>query len=136
MSLEQRAKILEITTSKTCGVRDIIQLLEMKTSNITSLLKKMEEEQLITTQFAKKKKKGRPKKCIITTSLGHEFLETYKKLNLNILKSRKTDLNHAAKDAEYAKRLAETGHSPFQIFLELNTIASNIKNSSENHQPV
>jgi len=136
MSLEQRAKILEITTSKTCGVRDIIQLLKMKTSHVTSLLKKMEEEQLITTQSAKNRKKGRPKKLIITTSLGHEFLETYKKLNLNILQSRKTDLNHAAKDAMYAKRLAETGHSPFQIFLELNTIASNIKNSSENHQPV
>jgi DNA-binding PadR family transcriptional regulator len=136
MSLEQRAKILEITTSKNCGVRDIIQLLKMKTSNITSLLKKMEEEQLITTQSAKNRKKGRPKKRFITTSLGHEFLETYKKLNLNILQSRKTDLNHAAKDAKYAKRLAETGHSPFQIFLELNTIASNIKNSSENHQPV
>jgi DNA-binding PadR family transcriptional regulator len=136
MSLEQRAKILEITTSSTCGVRDIIQMLKMKTSNIISLLKKMEEEQLITTQSAKNRKKGRPKKCIITTSLGHAFLETYKKLNLNILQSRKTDLNHAAKDAKYAKRLAETGHSPFQIFLELNTIASNIKNSSENHQPV
>ena len=136
MSLEQRAKILEITTSKTCGVRDLIHLLKMKTSNITSLLKKMEEEKLITTQFVKNRKKGRPKKLIITTSLGHEFLETYKKLNLNMLKSRKSDLDHAAKDAKYAKRLVETGHSPFQIFLELNTIASNIKNSSENHQAV
>ena len=136
MSLEQRAKILEITTSKTCGVRDLIHLLKMKTSNITSLLKKMEEEQLISTQFAKKNKKGRPKKRVIPTSLGHEFLETYKKLNLNIIKSRKTDLDHAAKDAKYAERLVENGHSPFQIFLELNTIASNIKNSSENHQNV
>jgi DNA-binding PadR family transcriptional regulator len=108
----------------------------MKTSNITSLLKKMEEEQLISTKSAKKNKKGRPKKRVIPTPLGHEFLETYKKLNLNIIKSRKTDLHHAAKDAKYAERLAETGHSPFQIFLELNTIASNIKNSSENHQAV
>jgi DNA-binding MarR family transcriptional regulator len=136
MFIEQRAKILEITTSKTCGVRDLIQLLKMKTSNITSLLKKMEEEQLISTQFAKKNKKGRPKKRVIPTPLGHEFLETYMKLNLSIIKSRKTDLDHAAKDAKYAERLVETGHSPFQIFLELNTIASNIKNSSENHQNV
>lgn len=136
MSLEQRARILKLTTASTCGVRDITQLLKMKTSNIISLLKKMEEEQLITTQSAKTRKKGRPKKCFTKTSLGHEFLETYKKLNINILKSRKQDLDHAAKDAMYAKRLVETGHSPFQIFLELNTIASNIKNSSENHQTV
>jgi DNA-binding MarR family transcriptional regulator len=136
MSLEQRARILELITSSTYGVRDLIQLLKIKTSNATLLLKKMEEEQLIATQPAKTKNKGRPKKHITTTSLGLEFLEAYKKLNTKILKSRKTDLDRAVKDAKYAKRLVETGHSPFQIFLELNTIASNIKNSSENHQTV
>jgi len=93
----------------------------------------MDEEQLIKIQSAAIQKKGRPKKYIITTSLGYEFLDAYKKLNINILRARKQDLDHAAKDAMDANRLIENGHSPFQIFLELNMIASNIKNSSENH---
>jgi predicted transcriptional regulator len=136
MSLEQRARIIEITTSSNCGVREIVHLLKMKTSNVISLLRKMDEEQLIKIQFAQSQKKGRPKKYVKTTSLGYEFLDSYKKLNINILRARKQDLNHAAKDAMYANQLIENGHSPFQVFMELNTIASNIKNSSENHQPV
>jgi len=135
MSLEERARIIEITASSNCGVRDIVHLLKMKTSNVISLLRKMNEEQLIKIQFDQSQKKGRPKKYVITTSLGYEFLESYKKLNINILRARKQDLNHAAKDAMYANRLIENGHSPYQLFMELNMIASNIKNSSENHQP-
>jgi len=90
----------------------------------------MEEEKLIQVQFAKGPKKGRPKKCITASSLGYDFLDSYKKLNLKRLTARKADLDHAVKDAMYACRLAESGHSTFQVFMELNTIASNIKNSS------
>jgi DNA-binding PadR family transcriptional regulator len=136
MSLEQRAKILEITAVSPCGVREIVHLLKLKTSNVISLLRKMGEEQLIDIQLANGPKKGRPKKCITSTSLGQEFLDAYKKLNLKPLRARKQDLNHAAKDALYASRLVEGGHSPFQIFMELNIIASNIKNSSETHQSI
>ena len=133
MSLEQRARILEITTSSPCGVREIVHLLKLKTSNVISLLRKMNEEQLIEIRFAADPKKGRPKKCITTAPLGCDFLEAYKKLNMKPLRARKQDLNHAAKDAMYASRLVESGHSPFQVFMELNMIARNIKNSSETH---
>ena len=130
MSLEQRARILQVVTSRPCGVRDIVQLLKIKSSNIVSLLRRMEEEKLIEVQFAKGPKKGRPKKCITASSLGYDFLDSYRKLNLKRLTARKADLDHAVKDAMYASRLAENGHSTFQVFMELNAIASNIKNSS------
>jgi predicted transcriptional regulator len=130
MSLEQRARILQAVTSRVCGVRDLVQLLKLKSSNLISLLRQMEEEKLIEVQFAKGAKKGRPKKRITASSLGYDFLDSYKKLNLKRLTARKADLDHAVKDALYACRLAEKGHSTFQVFMELNTIASNIKNSS------
>jgi len=133
MSLEQRAKILEITSSSPRGVREIVHLLKLNTSNVISLLNKMGEEQLIEMHPAEVPKKGRPKKCVIATSLGFEYLNDFKKLNMIPLKARKQDLNHAAKDAQYASRLVENGHSPFQVFLELNMIARNIKNSSKTH---
>lgn len=133
MSLKQRANILEIATSSRCGVREIVHSLRNKTSNVISLLKKMTEEQLIEMRFAAGSKKGRPKKCVTATPLGYDFLDAYKKLNMKPLRARKQDLNHAAKDAMYASRLAERGHSPFQMFLELNMIASNIADSSETY---
>jgi DNA-binding PadR family transcriptional regulator len=136
MSLEQRARILKIATSSSCGVREIVHLLKLKTSTVISLLRKMTEEQLIEIRLAKVSKKGRPKKCVIATPLGCEFLDTYQKLKMKPLKARKEDLEHAAKDALYANRLVENGHSPFQVFMELNIIARNIKDSSENHQTV
>ena len=131
MSLEQRAKILHATTFSTeCGVRDLVLMVKMKNSNVVSLLRHMEQERLIEVHFAKGKKKGRPKKLVAVTALGNDFLDSYRKLNLKRLRSTKADLDRAVKDAQYARRLADRGHSPFEVFMELNAIASNIKNSS------
>jgi DNA-binding PadR family transcriptional regulator len=136
MSLDQRAQILTAITSTTYGVRDLVRSLKWKTSNIVSLLKKMNEEQLIALQQVTRSKRGRPKKNIMCTPLGSEFLATYKKLKMTPLRARKEDLERAAKDAAYTSRLVAKGHSPFQIFMELNTIASNIKVSSETSETV
>ena len=62
MSLEQRARILQVVTSRPCGVRDIVKLLKIKSSNIVSLLRRMEEEKLIEVQFAKVSKEGQTQK--------------------------------------------------------------------------
>lgn len=136
MSLEQRAQILEAITSTTCGVRDLVQLLKWKTSNVISLLRKMNEEQLIALQQVTYSKRGRPKKNIACTPLGLEFLETYKRLKMKPLRARKEDLEHAVRDALYTSRLVENGHSPFKIFMELNMIARNIKVSSETSETI
>jgi len=131
MSSDQRAQILEAAASTASGVRDLTQRLKWKTSNVISLLRKMSEEQLIEFKQAADSKRGRPKKNVTCTPLGFEFLETYKKLRIKPLRARKEDLDHAAKDAENVSRLVANGHSPFQVFMELNTIARNIKVSSE-----
>ena len=136
MSLDQRAQILEAAVSTTCGVRDLVQVLEWKTSKVVSLLREMNKEQLIDFQQVKYSKRGRPKKNIICTQLGFEFLETYRKLKMKPLRARKEDLEHAVRDASYISRLVANGHSPFQIFMELNTIASNIKVSSETSEAI
>jgi DNA-binding PadR family transcriptional regulator len=136
MSLDQRAKILTAITSTTYGVRDLVQSLKWKTSNVVFLLKKMNEEQLIELQQVTHSKRGRPKKSIMCTPLGFEFLAAYKKLKMTPLRARKEELAHAAKDAAYASRLVAYGHSPFQIFMELNTIARNIKVSSETSETI
>ena len=47
------------------------------------------------------------------------------------LQARKEDFERAVKHALYTQRLVDHGHSPFKLFMELNTIALNIKKSSE-----
>jgi DNA-binding PadR family transcriptional regulator len=106
-------------------------MLKWKTAKVISLLRKMNEEKLIDLREGAHLRRGRPKKNMTCTALGFEFLETYRKLETKPIRARKEDFDRAVKDAAYAGRLVENGHSPFQIFMELNAIARNIKISSE-----
>jgi DNA-binding PadR family transcriptional regulator len=134
MSLEQRAQVLESVASNPCGVRELIQRLNWKASRVVSLLKRMETERLIELKQVASSRRGRPKKQVAFTSLGIEFLEDYKRLKMKPIRARKEDLQRAVKDALYAERLVAKGHSPFSLFMELNTIARNIKVASETRQ--
>ena len=132
MSLDQRAKILEAATSNSFGVKEIIQKVQgTRASNIVSLVKDMRNERLVKVQQVPRSGPGRPKMKIVPTSLGYEFLETYRRLKAKPLRSRQSDLERAKRDAAYTERLIKNGHSPFQLFMELNTIAYNIKVSDE-----
>jgi len=136
LSLDQRAQILEAVASTTCGVRDLVQVLEWKTLKVISLLREMNKERLIDLQKVTYSRRGRPKKKVICTPLGFEFLETYRRLKMKPLRARKEDLDRAVKDAAYASRLVANGHSSFKIFMELNAIARNIKVSSQTSKTI
>lgn len=136
MSIEQRAKILETATSSPLGVREIVERLKGKTSNITTLLEEMRNEGLVDLKRVESAKRGRPKKQVSCTSLGVDFLETYRTLKTKPLRARRQDLERAVKDARYAERLVANGHSPFELFKELNMIVDNIKVSSKTAETV
>jgi predicted ArsR family transcriptional regulator len=131
MSLDEKARILETVSSSSCGVRDVIKKLACRASRVISLLKEMEQEQLIEFQNATQSKRGRPRKNVVCTDLGFEFLEAHRRLRMKTVRVRKEDLDRAVKDALYVQRLVANGHSPFKLFMELNDIACNIKISSE-----
>ena len=137
MSMDQRAQILEAVLSAERGTRELIQALGWASSRTITLVRKMEDEGLIVgmkttdTHPSKRARRGRPRKAVTCTPLGLEFLASYEKLRMKPLRARKADLAHAARDAQYTARLVAAGHSPFQLFMELNNTASNIKISSE-----
>jgi hypothetical protein len=91
----------------------------------------MHHERLIDFHSVPSGKQGRPKQIVFATPLGLEFLHVYRNLRMKPLRAREEDLAHAVKDAYYAQRLVEYGHSPFKLFMELNSIVNNIKISSE-----
>ena len=133
MPIDERAQILNVVAPTEHGVREVIQKLRWKPSRVISLLKQMKNEGLIELQknSARNSRRGRPKKIMTCTSLGYEFLDAYRRLKMKPLRARREDLEHAVEDALYTKRLVAKGHSPFKLFVELNTIAHNIKISSE-----
>ncbi len=102
MLVDTRVKILEIVNANLCGVREIVQGLNLRASSIIALLKTMEEEGLIV-QRDRRTERGRPKRLVTATPLGREFLENYRILAMKPLRTRKTDLEHAVKDALYKK---------------------------------
>jgi len=130
MSIDAEARILKMANSSLRGVREVAQKLNMRTSSALLLLEKMSEEGLINLE-KRHSERGRPRKIVKPTALGCEFLETYERLKIKPLKAQKADLEHAVDDALYAKRLVERGHSPFELFMELNNIARNIKVSAK-----
>ncbi|NIO36753.1 hypothetical protein GTO27_03515 [Candidatus Bathyarchaeota archaeon] len=137
MSTDQRARILEAITPVGRGVREMAEELRWAPSHVISLIKKMEDEGLIMevqSDGARHSKRGRPKKKMACTPLGLDFIKTHRRLMTKPLRAGKEDLEHAVEDALYAKRLIENGHSPFDLFMELNAIARNIKISSETSQ--
>ncbi len=131
MSLDQRAEILQLVESAPCGVRELIQQLSWRSAHVIALLDTMHDEGLIKPQRARTRKRGRPKKHITCTPLGRAFLNTHRKLQLTPLRARQADLDHAVQDALYTERLVAHGHSPFQLFLEVNTFAHNLKIAAE-----
>ena len=139
MSLDQRARILEAVTPVERGVREMTEELRWAPSHVINMLKKMEDEGLIIevqSSSARSSKRGRPKKTMVCTPLGLDFLEAYRRLKTKPLRAGKEDLEHAVRDALYTKRLVTNGHSPFDLFMELNEIARNIKISSETSQSI
>jgi hypothetical protein len=137
MSTDQKVQILETVLPAKHGIREVARELRWAPSRIVNLLREMEDEGLIigvennSTHSSMRARRGRPKKIMTCTPLGIEFLEIYGKLKMKPLRARKEDLKHAVRDAHYTERLVTAGHSPFQLFMELNSIAHNIKVSSE-----
>lgn len=122
MSSEIVAEILKAVSPRPCGVRELAKKLNHRPKTVISLVKEMEEQGLIERKVEKRKVRGRPRYLIKPSILGEDYFTTYRKLELKKLRSRRTDLIRATRDAKYVKRLVARGQSPFHLFLELNSI--------------
>jgi DNA-binding MarR family transcriptional regulator len=130
LELDERAQVLELVASVVCGVRDVICRLRWKASRVVYLLAQMEDEGLVELRSVPVGR-GRPKKTVVPTGLGVEFLEAYRHLEVKPLRSRRADLERAERDALYVERLVAAGHSVFGLFMELNEIVRSISESGK-----
>lgn len=124
MSVEIKVKLLKAVNHQPAGVKELARKLNHRPETVISLIEEMEEQGLLEKKAEKRSTRGRPKCLIKPTILGEDYISTYDALESKPLRSRKTDLTRAAKDAEYAKRLVARGLSPFHLSLELNSIVT------------
>jgi len=127
--LDEKAAILNVIRPNPCGVRELVERLRWKTERIISLLKTMENEGLIEFHENVTPNRGRPKKLIVASTLGGEFLETFEKCQRKAIQINHNDIRSAVHQANLAKKLEEYHVSPFQRFWELNSIALKIRDS-------
>jgi len=126
---DERVEILKTINANPCGVRELVHKLNWKTERVISLLKTMKEEGIIEFLESHTHSRGRPKKLVVASTLGIEFLETFEKCQRKIIQINHNDIKSAVHQANLAKKLEEYHVSPFQRFWELNSIALKIRNS-------
>lgn len=124
MSHQIRVEILRASNPPPSSVRELVKKLHRRTQTVVSLIREMEEQGLIEKTMEKRENRGRPRYLIKPTSLGEDYLTTYESLELKLLRSRRSDLIKASRDAEYAMRLESRGLSPFQLCLELSSLVT------------
>ena len=118
-----KAALLRLSLSGPAGVQRMATKLRLGPSTLIGLAAELQDEGLLEVYEVSTGNAGRPKKGMRVTALGMEYLRAYESLSLKLLKSRRADLRRAAEDGAYARRLAERGASPYDLFLELNTLA-------------
>lgn len=124
MSVEVKVRLLKAAKQEPTGVKELAKKLNHRPETIISLIEEMEEHGLLEKKTEKRSSRGRPKLLVKPTVLGEDYIATYDTLESKPLRSRRTDLIHATRDAEYAERLSERGLSPFSLALELNQIVT------------
>src|SRR2546428_796568 len=121
------AALLRHSLSGPSGVQQMATKLRLGPSTLIGLMAKLEDEGLLEVFELSTGNAGRPKKGMRVTALGMEYLRAYESLSLKSLRSRRADLRRAAEDGAYARRLAERGTSPYDLFLELNALAKDAR---------
>jgi len=127
--LDEKAAVLKTIHANPCGIRELVEKLHWKPERVISLLKTMQEEGLIEFLGNHTPNRGRPKKLVVASTLGAEFLETSEECQKKAIQINHNDIKSAVYQANLAKKLEEYHVSLFQRFWELNSIALKIRNS-------
>ncbi len=124
-------RILALCNGSVLSVAEIVGTAGGNHEKVIKTLDDLRSAGLVQIRTEKRKKKGRPRRLVITTPLGQQFLAQYERL-LNLpLKSKESDIKKALHQAELAQRLMDHGISTYARFQELNEIARNIGRTSQ-----
>lgn len=99
-----------------------------------ALIKELKARSLLLPEISRKHGVGRPRQCLRATPIGKQFVREYNGLRDLCLRSNENDIEKALHQAELARRLVESGISPYARLEEVNQLARNIASTAKvNH---
>jgi len=114
------------------SVSQLVSKIEGSHEDLLDLFNELEMGGLLIRR-EQRQKRGRPQCIMETTALGEHFIQGYADLMKLQLRSNVSDIRAAVHQAELAKRLEESGISPYTRFNEVVELARNISNTAQHN---
>jgi predicted ArsR family transcriptional regulator len=114
------------------SVSQLVRKIEGSHEALLDLLSELEMGGLLMRR-KQTQRRGRPQSIMETTTLGERFIQGYDALMKMQLRSNVSDIRSAVHQAELAKRLDESGISPYTRFNEIVELARNISNTAQHN---
>lgn len=134
LKVELASTILSYCNETNLSVSELARKVGGNYENTIAQLKELKERSLLLSEISRDKGVGRPRQLLRTSPIGKRFMSEYKHLNDLSLRSNDNDLRKALHQAELARRLVESGISPYARFQEINEIARNIARTAKAKQ--
>jgi hypothetical protein len=90
---------------------------------------------LVQERVSGRQSVGRPRQYLRVTPIGEGFVREYNRLRDLSLNINENDIGKALHQAELARRLLESGISPYARFQEVNQLARNIASTAKVKHP-
>jgi predicted ArsR family transcriptional regulator len=129
--IELASTILSYCNETALSVSELARKVGGNYENTMAQLKELKKRGLLLSEISRDKGVGRPKQLLQPASLGKRFMSEYKRLNDLSLRSSDNDLRKALNQAELARRLVESGISPYARFQEINELARNVASTAK-----
>lgn len=132
LQTDRTVQVLSTCMKYPRSVSQLVREIEGSHEGLLDLLKELEMDGLLMRR-ERKQRRGRPQRIMETTTLGKHFIQGYDQLMKLQLRSNVNDIRAAVHQGELAKRLEESGISPYTRFNEIVELATNISNTARHN---
>jgi len=135
MRMDLAARILSYCSEADLSVSGLARKMGGSHDRTMALIKELKAGSLLLPEVSRKQGVGRPRQILRATPTGKQFVREYNNLRNLSLRSNENDIKKALHQAELARRLVESGISPYARLEEVNHLARNIARTAKvNHR--
>ena len=131
LQMDLAAKILSYCSEAELSVSEMVRKMGGSHDRTIALIGELKERSLMLQEISRKRSVGRPRQYLRATPIGKQFVREYNRLRDLSLRSNEHDIRKALHQAELARRLVESGISPYARFQEINQLARNIASTAK-----
>ena len=131
LRVDLAATILSYCSEADLSVSQLVRKMGGSHDRTMALIKELKARSLLLPEISRKQSVGRPRQYLHVTPIGKQFVREYNRLCDLSLRSNETDIKKALRHADLARRLVESGISPYARLEETNQLARNIARTAK-----